>query len=277
MHGASDYSGRVPEHSIDTAVTAEPLADQPVDASAERRQRRSRRERRTDWRLGGSTVLRWREMLLAIALFSIGCGFLAGVGAMQLGLGSTIATAFIWVGMLVPIVIAFMRSRPIGLLKFRAVDLVWALGFGLILRIVQGWAAGADGVAATFPTLTTVDGALANGWWFSDAIAPVVIAPLIETFFFQGVLLIALFTVLRRPLGSFTAGLTAWLITTGLFVLAHTAIGGADVAAVVSIAALGATCGLLVLLTGRIWGAVLTHAVFNATGVALALAGTLLT
>lgn len=273
MHGASDYSGRVPEHSIDTAVTADPLADQPVEA----RQRRSRRVRRTDWRLGSSTVARWREMLLAIALFSVGCGFLAGVGAMQLGLGSTVATALIWVGMLVPVVIAFARSRPIGLLKFRAVDLVWALGLGLILRTLQGWAAGADGVAAPFPTLTTVDGKLGNGWWFSDAIAPVIVAPLIETFFFQGVLLVALFTVLRRPLGSFTAGLTAWLITTGLFVLAHTATGGADVAAVVAVAALGATCGLLVLLTGRIWGAVLTHAVFNASGVVLALAGTFLT
>lgn len=216
-------------------------------------------------------------MLLAIALISIGCGFLAGVGAMQIGLGATLATALIWVGMLVPIVIALLRSRPIGLLKFRAVDLVWGLGLGLILRVIQGWAAGADGIPAAFPTLTTVDGQLANGWWFSDALAPVIIAPLIETFFFQGVLLVALFTVLRRPLGSFTAGLTAWLVTTGLFVLAHTVTGGSDVAAVVAISALGATCGLLVVLTGRIWAAVLVHCVFNLTGVALALAGTLLT
>ncbi|MGO3233789.1 MAG: CPBP family glutamic-type intramembrane protease, partial [Microbacterium sp.] len=44
----------------------------------------------------------------------------------------------------------------------------------------------------------------------------------------------------------------------------------------VSLTLVGLTCGLLVLLTGRIWGAVLTHMVFNGAWVMLALVGTLL-
>ncbi len=251
------------------------LAAGDTTAPAQRRSRRTgRAERRTDWRLGGRTVLAWREGLLAIALLGLGGGILAGTAALTLGAPPLAATALVWIGMLMPIVVAFSRSRPVGLLRFRAVDLLWGLGLGLILRVVQGWAAGAGGAPAPFPSLVTVGGALPSGWWFTDLIGPVLIAPLIETFFFSGVVLVALYTVLRRPLGALTAGLAAWLASTALFVFAHAALGDLTVEGVVAIGALGLVSGLLVVLTGRIWGAVLTHAVFNATGAILAIVGT---
>lgn len=133
----------MPDHSSDTlaAVPDEGPADAP-DAAP----RRSRRVRRTDWRLGGRTVLHWRESLLAIALGGLGAGFVAGFF-----LPSTLATVCVWLGMLVAIVIAFSRSRPVGLLRFRPVDLLWAAGLGLLVRLVQGWAAAADGHPAPFP------------------------------------------------------------------------------------------------------------------------------
>lgn len=263
----------MPDHSSDTAAPGI-VVDGAADVVAERPQRRPRRVRRTDWRLGGRTVLAWREGLLAIALMGLGAGILAGFAALQLGAPASVSTLLIWAGMLVAVVIAFARSRPIGLLRFRAVDLLWAVGLGLLARLVQGWVAGANGTAAPFPTLPTVDGQLANFWWLDSALAPVLIAPAVEEFFFRAVVLIALFTVLRRPFGALTSGLTALLVSTGLFVAAH-AISAttATVEGLVSLGVLGGVCGLLVLLTGRIWGAVGVHLVFNALGVGLALLG----
>lgn len=256
----------MPDHSIDA------VADVDV-STAERPQRRARRTRRTDWRLGGRTVLRWRESLLAIALVAVGAGILAAAGVRGLGLGGTIPALIIWGAMIVPVVIALARSRPIGLLRFRAVDVLWGIGLGVLVRLVQGWAEGAN---AAFPRLATVNGAPAAGWWFTDLIAPVLVAPIVETFFFQGVLLVALYTVLRRPVGGFTAGFAAVLVTTALFVFAHAVTGATAVSDVVALSALGLVAGVLVLLTGRIWGAVLVHLVFNATGAAILVIGTFL-
>jgi len=231
--------------------------------------------RRTDWRLGGRTVARWRESLLAIALFSLGAGVLAGVGALQLGASAGVATALVWAGMIVPIVIAFARSRPAGLLRWRPVDLLWAVGLGLLARFTQGWLDGLDGAPALFPQLPSVDGNLASGWWFDGVVAPVLIAPPVEEFCFRAVLLVSVYTVLRRPAGRFVAGLAALLVSTGLFIGIHSITGLGAVADMVALAVLGGVCGLLVLLTGRIWAAVGVHVVYNGLGVVLALLGTI--
>lgn len=264
----------MPEHSSDTVALA--LDGESGDAAAAAPvRRRSRHVRRTDWRLGGRTVLRWNETLLAIALMALGAGILAGFAALQFGAPTALANALIWVGMLTAIVIAFARSRPVGLLRFRAVDLLWAVGLGLIVRLVQGWAAGAADGTATFPSLPTVDGHLTSGWWFDGAVAPVVIAPAVEELFFRAVVLVALYAVLRRPFGSFTAGLTALLVSTALFVAVHALADAASTPALAATGALGLVCGALVLLTGRIWAAIGVHLIYNALGVGLAVLGTL--
>jgi len=244
-------------------------------ADPARPQRRSRRVRRTDWRLGGRTVIRWREGLLAIALLSLGAGILAASAAQQLGAPAVVAPLLIWAGMIVPVVIAFARSRPAGLLRWRAVDLLWAFGLGVLVRLAQGWLDGLDGSPALFPQLSTVDGQIATGWWFDGLVAPVLIAPPVEELFFRVVVLVSLYTVLRRAAGGVVAGFAAVLVSTGLFVAAHSLSGTASVVDVASIALLGAVCGLLVVLTGRVWSAIGVHVVYNALGVGLALLGTL--
>ncbi|MEV5071128.1 CPBP family intramembrane metalloprotease [Microbacterium sp. LMI12-1-1.1] len=248
--------------------------DAPVDEPAPRRSRRGSHEARTDWRLGGRTVLRWREALLAVALVSLGAAVLLGslvATVWDSPWAAASATVLIWIGMLGPIVWAFTRSRPIGLLRLRAIDLLYGLVPGALLRTTQGWIEGLDGSAATLPTLLQVDGSWALSTIALDVVAPIVVAPLVEEFFFRAVVLVALYTVLRRPFGKLTAGLVAALASTALFVLVHGISGDGGASGVVSLSLLGMVCALLVLLTGRIWGAVLVHAVYNASYVGLGL------
>ena len=103
----------------------------------------------------------------------------------------------------------------------------------------------------------------------------VLIAPVLEEFFFHGALLVALYTVLRRPVGKLAAGIGALLVTTGAFVLVHGLAGTLGVDAIVGLVLVAGVGGALVLLTGRIWAAVLLHITYNAVFVALALVGTL--
>ncbi|MGU3645863.1 CPBP family intramembrane glutamic endopeptidase [Microbacterium sp. C23T] len=244
----------------------------PVEEEAPRRSRRSSHEARTDWRLGGRTVFRWREGLLAIALISLGAGVLLGslvAAVWDSPWAAASATAIVWIGMLLPIVWAFTRSRPIGLLRLRAVDVLYGLVLGALLRTTQGWIEGLDGTPAEWPGLVQVGGSVPLSSVLFDVVGPVVVAPVIEEFFFRAVVLVSLYTVLRRPFGKLTAGTVSALGSTALFVLVHGISGAADVSGVVSLSLLGLVCALLVLLTGRIWGAVLVHLVYNASYIAL--------
>lgn len=255
--------------------TAGPAEEAPVDeVAAPRRSRRASHEARTDWRLGGRTVYRWREGLLAIALISLGAGVLLGAlvaAVWDSPWAAASATVIVWIGMLLPIVWAFTRSRPIGLLRVRAIDVLYGVVLGALLRTTQGWLEGIGGTPAEWPGLVQVDGSLPLSTLLLDVVAPIVVAPVVEELFFRGVLLVALYTVLRRPFGKVTAGLAAALASTALFVLVHGISAAGDVSGVVSLSLLGMVCALLVLLTGRIWGAVLVHAVYNASYVGLAL------
>ena len=287
----------MPDQPIDAAPTSDVWAIQPPAAavadlesadsgdqgasSAEAPQRRrSSRPARTDWRLGGRTVHRWREGLLALALVSLGAAvLLASLVTTVWGSpwAAASATVLIWIGMLLPVVWAFARSRPVGLLRLRPLDLLYGLVLGALLRTSQGWIEGLGGMPAAFPTLLSVEGAPPAASVAMDVIAPIVVAPVVEELFFRGVVLIALYTVLRRPFGPLTAALVAALASTALFVLVHGITGAADVSGVIALSMLGVVCALLVLLTGRIWGAVLVHVVYNGTYVALAVIGSLLT
>ncbi|MDZ8201345.1 CPBP family intramembrane glutamic endopeptidase [Microbacterium sp. SSW1-59] len=267
----------MPAHSSDeVAPTVERLEHLPEESPV-RRDRSRRRSRRTDWRLGGRTVRRWREWVLAVALGGLGMGVLAATAVTVLWPGmSSAATVLLWAGMVGPVVFAFTRSRPAGLLRVRAIDVLFGLTLGVMLRLVQGWLEAASGGGADFPAFERIGGRLPDGWVFADVVAPVIIAPAVEEFFFRAVVLVALYTVLRRPCGAVVAGVAAVLFSSGLFVLVHGLIGDLALDQVVSVGLLGLVCGTLVLLTGRIWAAILTHAAFNGAWVALALVGTAL-
>jgi membrane protease YdiL (CAAX protease family) len=235
--------------------------------------------RRTDWRLGGRTVHRWRSQVLAVALLGVGIGVLLGSVLTLVLPGSwagLAATAVLWLGMLVPIVWAFARSRPSGLLRIRWLDLLWGLGLGVILRMVQGWLSVAAGGSGALPSYPSIGGSLPAGFLFTDVLSPVVIAPVIEELFFRAVVLVSVYTLLRRAVGKLMAGACAVVVSAALFVMLHSLTGALSVDAVISLSLLGLVCGSLVMLTGRIWPAILTHVVYNGTFVVLALAGTYL-
>lgn len=253
------------------AVSAE--VDERADAAAPRSRRR--RVRRNDWRQGGSTVVRWREGLLAIALFSLGAGLLgsAAIGVVLPG-ATVLAAVVLWIALAVPVVWGFARSRPAGLLRFRPVDLLFGIALGVMIRFIQGGVAASGGDTA-FPSYAVFDGQLPSTWLIVDGFGAVLIAPVLEELFFHGVVLVALYTVLRRPVGKLAAGIGALLVTTGAFVLVHGLAGALGIDAIVGLVLVAGVGGALVLLTGRIWAAVLLHVTYNAVFVALALVGTL--
>lgn len=219
----------------------------------------------------------WREPILAVALIALalGLGVAMLVDALWTSpLASAVATGIVWVSLAVGVVFAFGRSRPIGLFRFRAVDLLYGVVLGVLLRTVQGWAEAAENGAAVFPSIALIDGQASTSWWGVEVIGALAVAPVLEELFFRGVILVGIYTLLRRPFGRVVAAASAVLTSSALFVLVHALAQGADLSATLSLFLLGVACAALVVLTGRIWGAVLVHLLFNATFLALAAVGT---
>ncbi len=235
-----------------------------------------RRRRRRDWRLGGESVRKWDAYVLSLSLVSLGVGAVLGAVLSRLipTAGALMSSVPLWVGMGAAIVYAFGRSRPAGLLKLKPVDFLWALAAGLTLRVSEGWLGGAGGQA--FPSLATLDGVPPSSWWIEQAAPAGLLAPTLEEFYFRAVLLIAVYQICRRLVGQFAAGVTAFFASSGAFVIVHGLYVTLSLANCVQYFLVGAACALMVLLSGRVWGAVLTHMVYNVSYLALVLAGTLL-
>jgi len=225
-------------------------------------------------------VRRWGAELAGWAVLALGAGVLLGAASSQfIGgfAGGILSTLALWAAMAVPVVLAFSRSVPRGLLLFRPVDLLYGIVLGLLLRLVQGWLQVAATGAQPFPSYFTANGALAPAWWFTELIAPVVVAPVVEELFFRGLVVVAVFTAVRRATRDRSlAGFAAVVASAGLFVLAHAVLVPVSWDAAVALLLVGLTTSLLVVLTGRLWPAVLAHVVYNGSYVVLALVGTFL-
>lgn len=233
--------------------------------------------RRRDWRDGGRTVKPWDESVLAIALIVFGSALLIAAairGFNPAGAASTVANVVMLVGMLVAVAIAFSRARPRPLLQLRAVDILYGVAFGLALRLLQGSMSVAAGDDGALPSYATVQCEVGNAWLFADVGAFLLLAPIIEEFFFRGVLLVTAYSVIRRIAGRVPAVLTALALSTVAFVLLQASTSGTSWEAWVTPLIVGLACSALVLFTGRIWGAVFVHFVFNAIYIGLALIGT---
>lgn len=231
-----------------------------------------------DWRLGDG-LERWTWIVPAVAVAALGLGLIGGAAAVLLlptPVGGYVGTAVLWAAMLGVVIWAAVRGRPVRLNWFEPADMLWGLGLGIGLRVTQGWIDLATGGTGALPSYPLIGGSLPADWVVNDLVAPIVIAPAIEELFFRGVILVGLYALLRTRFGGVAAAVAASLASTGLFVLAHALAGAADAGAALSLTAVGLVCSALVVLTGRVWGAILAHTVYNATFVALALAGTLL-
>ncbi len=220
---------------------------------------------------------RWDSIVLAVALVSLGVGIFGGALVTLLWTSPwapLVSSLVLWAGMLFPVYFAFRRGRPAGLLTFRPVDLLYAAALGIFLRLLQGWIT--DAGSRPMPSVTTLDGSLPATWFVTDALPAALIGPTVEEFFFRTVVLVAVYSALRRPAGAFAAGLGAVLVSTATFMLLHAIDGSLPLSEALPLGAVGLVCSLLVILTGRIWGAVLVHIVYNTTMVALLFAGTVL-
>ncbi|MDF2045933.1 CPBP family intramembrane metalloprotease [Microbacterium sp. Kw_RZR3] len=113
-------------------------------------------------------------------------------------------------------------------------------------------------------------------WWLTTATSAGVIAPVVEEFFFRAVVLVATYQLLRRSTGAPAAAVTSALVSAGGFVLLHAAFSAEGLTDGIQLFIVGATCSALVLLTGRIWGAVVVHIAYNVSFLALVVLGSVL-
>lgn len=213
--------------------------------------------------------------MLVSAAVGGGIGVLAAVLMARIAApwAPTVSLLTLWAGLLGAVVWAFVRARPAGILTFRPTDLVWGLGVGLGLRIIQGLSSDAN--SAPFPSSASFSGMLSVGN-AGDAFAAGLAGPVIEEFFFRAVLLVALYQLFRRSLGHVAAGVTATLASAGAFICLHAAFGSLTLSDGLQLFLVGVACSGLVIMTGRIWGAVLTHIVYNVSFVLLGILGTAL-
>ncbi|WP_022873472.1 CPBP family intramembrane glutamic endopeptidase [Nesterenkonia alba] len=247
------------------------LEEEPTTA-----EKRPARGTRT-WLEGSGTARAWNSTVLAYAAFTVGAAVVASVilrNHVSAPEGPILASLVLYLGMAIPVVIALRRSRPRGLLRFRWTDLIWGLGLGLLLRMIQGWLEVAAGSPGGLPSYPTLDGALFGATWLlTGLLMPVLLAPVVEEFLFRGVVLVTVYRTARRGL---EAGILAITASAGTFVALHAVNGITRWDEPTYLFLVGVTCGALVLFTGRIWGAVLVHMTFNGIWVLLALAGTAL-
>jgi hypothetical protein len=262
-------------------VPAEDSLLDSTDGSGRRRRRRRPSAPRV-WLQGGTTTQPWGWLLIGWAIVSLGAGVLIATAASEFiggPVGGWLGTVVLWVAMIAPVVYAFTRSVPRGLLRFRWTDVLFGVVFGVLLRIITGWLEqAASGGTSIWPSYPTVNGELPAEWWLGDLLVPVVVSPIVEEFFFHALLLVALYTAFRRlTRAPVVAGFGAALVSTGVFVLLHQLTGslGATWASGAAIALVGLVGAVLVLVTGRFWAALVTHVVFNGAYVLLALVGTL--
>jgi uncharacterized protein len=249
---------------------------------APERQRRSRREgerggapRRVwlDWEPGSTSLRgwRWAALIWAAATTIVALGLAFALAQIVGGeLGRTIGWAVYAVSGAAVAAVFLLRSAPRGLFRLRAVDVVFGIVAGMILPFAAGaWTSS----AGVWPAL----GALSPRWLVFGVAVPVVAAALAQLFA-NAFLLVAVYSVLRR-----TGTSRMW---------ARVAAGAAGAVALIAPAlllagdlsrqplalplALAVVSAATVVVSGRIWGAVLLAVVFQLLWVALSLAGTVL-
>ncbi|WP_413602880.1 CPBP family intramembrane glutamic endopeptidase [Curtobacterium sp. Curtsp57] len=173
----------------------------------------------------------------------------------------------VWVPLVVGAVVALRRTRAVrSLFRLDLADLVAAIGIVIVCRAVDAAMSlsffGTTGLTPS-PTLGPPSVALL----LVAAIGTCIVSPIIEELVFRG--------ILQRRLADALTPRTRFLaviVTAFVFAIVHvllgagvSTLGGFEV--FVTTFLLGLLIGTLVAMTGRIGGAILAHAVFNAVAV----------
>lgn len=213
-------------------------------------------------------------MIVAVSCAGLG---LVGSSAAEWLSGSrssVLSTAALWGGLGAAVLVAFIRARPANLLRFKGIDLLWGISLGFTLRLIAGALTSAD--SSTFPSVDGLGAVPALDWWLTYALPAGLVGPILEEFFFRAVLLVTIYQLLRGVVGVLAAGVSALLFTTAAFLFLHALFNPLTVPDDLQLLLIALVCGLLVLLTGRVWPAVLTHVIYNASYLVLALVGSVL-
>jgi uncharacterized protein len=173
----------------------------------------------------------------------------------------------VWVPLVVGAVVALRRTRSVrSLFRLDLADVVAAIGIVIVCRAVDAAMSlsffGTTGLTPS-PTLGPPSVALL----LVAAIGTCIVSPIIEELVFRG--------ILQRRLADALTPRTRFLaviVTAFVFAIVHvllgagvSTLGGFEV--FVTTFLLGLLIGTLVAMTGRIGGAILAHAVFNAVAV----------
>jgi len=191
---------------------------------------------------------------------------------------ATVARAYlpVWVPMLLAVALA-VRGRSAGRLlglRLGPLDVLWAIGGGFAARVVDAAVAlGVTGSTGLVPA-PTLGGAITPWFVVSVVLVPVVIAPFVEELLFRGLLQRSATRLLHRRMPRVPSAVVAVVATSVLFALLHVALTPSTTSAVLLVEfigtfALGVAAGAIAAATGRIGGAILAHAVFNAVAVLL--------
>lgn len=161
--------------------------------------------------------------------------------------------------------------------RFAAIDLAYALLFGIALRSLAVALEALPAGGFVMPGLVLFDGELAPGAWVWLIAVPILVSPLVEELVFRGVL---------QPLatrGFASAGMPRGIATGIAVVIVAAAFGAGHVllnpgpwplVTGLTTFFVGLVCGALAAFTGRLGPAIGVHLVFNVTGVAMLLIGT---
>lgn len=226
-----------------------------------------------DWRTSEPVTARQLRNSLLVSLLIGGAGTSLSVasGWVLPPAWGVLPLAVLWVFLLSGFVY-FVRTVPIrSLFAFRASDAIWGVGFSAVLRLLEGHLSGA--ASAPFPASTSQS---LSTWIGEVAIPAGLIGPVVEEFYFRAFLAVAVFKMLARYTGVTIAGLAATCVSAGAFVLLHACFAPLGLIEAVLLAILGASCTILVVMTGRIWGAVILHVSYNLFFVAVSGLGAVL-
>lgn len=243
---------------------------------------RRRRSKGYSWLQHGSNrkaefeLVGWALVALAVGLTAQ--SVIADRLSSHLGsLGGFAANAALWVVLGLTVFLAYRTSKPKRLFSFSRNDLLIGIVMGLVLRFgVDALRWQSDGYL-DWPTFADGAGNVPAWWWLDGVLASAVFAPVVEEYFFRALLLVALYTAIRRFTGSpLASAVAATLVSTALFLLAHLVAGSftMDSQHGIALVAVSVVASALVFLTGRFWSALVLHVTFNGTWVLLALVGT---
>lgn len=225
----------------------------------------------------------WRALLIA----AVGIGAAAllllvvdATGPMWAGMPGWLAAAASILAANAPLIIAVVAAaaftslvgfgRATGIRPWVWTDLLYGLFVAIIARaVVEFFAPTLGGFGGPLGGALSGDATIAL---VIAASAAVIVSPIVEELYFRGLVVRALCDALVDA-GRIGASIVAVVTSTAAFVLLHVVAAGAlvPVGLIIGSLVVGVGCGVLTVVTGRLWAAIAAHVLYNASGLALLL------